>query len=186
MGMDPVTIGLIVAAASAAMSASAAQQQAKAQSRIARENAQAQVNELARQQYDINEKANEQKSDRIREAERELAAVRVASAEGFAMGDRVTGEIGYNEGLDLSRIEASRANQEEANISRMTAAAKGSIDQASIANMQAEHAQQSAFIGLIGSGVSIVGADYNRTLDRAAKSNTTAPTFSQYASQKWG
>lgn len=186
MGMDPVTIGLIIAAASAAMSAASAQQQAKAQARIAHDNAQAQVNELARQQYDINEKANEQKSDRIREAERELAAVRVASAEGFAMGDRVTGEIGYNEGLDLSRIESSRANQEEATISQMQAASKGAVDRASLANMQAKHAQQSAFIGLIGSGVSIVGSDYNRQVDLAAKNNTTAPTFSEYASKKWG
>lgn len=59
---------------------------------------------------DVNTAKAEEKTDRIRAAERELAALRVASAEGFSMGDRLLGEIAMFEGEDLSRIENSRKN----------------------------------------------------------------------------
>lgn len=181
MGMEALTIAAIaMSAVGAVMSSSAAADQASMQAEMAHQQAQAQVNELAQQQADVNAKANEEKSDRIRQAERELASARVASAEGFSMTNRLVGEIGYNEGLDLSRIESSRVNSTEAITSRMKAASAGAVNTAKLANAQASAASNSAFIGAIGSGMSIAGAGYDRAVKTAAANGTTAPTMNQY------
>lgn len=181
MGMDPFTIAaLALSMISAAASSAAASKNASMQAEMARNQAQAQVNELARQQTEVDDKANEEKSDRMRAAEKELASARVASAEGFSMGTRLAGEIGYNEGLDLSRIEATRVNNTEAIVSKMKAASAGAVNTAALANAQAKAASQSAFMGAIGSGVSIMGAGYDRAVKTATADKVAAPTVGQW------
>lgn len=180
MGWEIIAM-LAMSAVSGLSSANSASKQAEASAAMAQANAQRQIDELSRQESENNAKAAQEKSDRMRAAEKELAAARVASAEGFSMGDRLMQEIGYNEGLDLSRIETSRQNYSAAIKSRMNAAAFDANQQIKAADQQAKQASNSAFMGMIGSGISIVSGGYNQAIMKAAVDKTTAPTFSQWA-----
>lgn len=138
----------------------AAQNAANSQITAISQTTQAQMQELSRQEIDVNSKAAEEKSDRIRAAERELAALRVASAEGFAMGDRVAGEIGFFEGTDLSRIEGSRANaigKLQADQKALHTSAKSQI---SALKQQAKDAKKSAYVGALGNIAQMGAASY--------------------------
>lgn len=140
----------------------------------AQANAQAQSSALAiaeadRQQAETNRAANEQKSDRMRQAEADIARARVASAEGFGSLTREVAELGYLEGVDLSRIEANRAGQVNALQSRKNAAALGASVAQDNANRTADAAPTSVLLNSIGAGVQIGARQeyYDQAVERA-------------------
>lgn len=132
-------------------------------------NARAQA-EYTRQQEETNRGAAEQKSDRMRAADADLAMIRVASAEGFGMGARFTAEAGYLLGVDLSRIEANREGKVGAIQSQKGAsfvAAQGGIQSA---KNKSAAANDAFILKSIGSGVQIAGQyESNAKLDELLK-----------------
>ena len=107
MGIATAIILGVSAAVSIAGTVSAANAQIDA--------ADAQGEELTRQQEETNLISQEQRSDRARQASKDFASMTVAMAEsGGAAGQneqRFGGEIQYLNGLDLARIEGNRRNQ---------------------------------------------------------------------------
>lgn len=111
--------------------------------------------ELTREQQEVNRIAREEKSDRMRQAEADLARARSAAAEGFGMLHREVAELGYLEGLDLSRIESNRAAKVASLQSQKVAQSMGAANARSSAEATSRNAMTSAFIGTISSGVQI-------------------------------
>jgi hypothetical protein len=70
-------------------------------------------------------------------------------------------ELGYFEGMDLSRIEQNRTNKIASLEAQKTAVAVGARQSIIGVNNQESSAQTGAFLGTLGSGVRI-GADYYR------------------------
>lgn len=81
------------------------------QVRAAQEAANLQIQEGDRQRKEQNRIAQEKRSERVRVADRQFASMVTAMADsggGGHMTDRLAGEIGMYEGLDLARIEGNR------------------------------------------------------------------------------
>ncbi len=81
------------------------------QAAVAQQNKDAQK-ELTRQQKEVNRQAAEEKSDRVRKADRQFAsaivALEAAGGAGSQTEERFGTEIAGNAGLDLARIEGNR------------------------------------------------------------------------------
>src|SRR4051812_15935016 len=80
----------------------------------ANQNAAYRIAEDARQQAAINEQAGQQMGDRARQADRDASTLSVMMDERGASANamsRSVQELGYFEGLDLSRIEQARKNR---------------------------------------------------------------------------
>lgn len=128
--------------------------------------------ELSRQQREAHRVAAEGKSDRQRQMDNDLALIRTAGAEGFAMGGRLAGEAAYIAGIDLSRIEANRDGEIAALQSKKEAVSRGAQVDIEDARSRAKAASQSAFLGIIGSGIQIGANAYDRRLREKAAENT--------------
>lgn len=114
--MAPAAILVVMLAMTAiqtAMSMKAASDQQKSAEAAARR----QQDELKRQQRRADLVAQEQKSDKAREADREIGAIMAAAADNGSSGAaiaRMVGDVGGIEGLDVARIESNRAEGQAA------------------------------------------------------------------------
>lgn len=170
MGIETTLLiaSLAVAAASASMSFVESRQQAKAQQQMADENARAaneqaklQYGEIQRQQEETNEIAQQQKSDRVRQANQELGTLNVLAGERGASGSTLGAlatEVGYYEGLDISRIETSRKQNIASGEASKKAAQQGAINTINIAELQSKAAAKSVKFAGIGAGLQIAGS----------------------------
>jgi len=124
-----------------------------------------QIAELGRQQEEINRISSEQKSDRVRQAEREIGMLRVIAAEqGEGPGlFRQLQELAYFEGKDLSRLEGNRKAQVDSAQSSKVAVKQGAVNEMNQIRNQARTAKIMAGLDAIGAGVQIMS-------DRAATS----------------
>lgn len=116
-----------------------------------------QIEELQRQREVENEIADERRADRSREADRRAASLVAALSDGggataFNLG-RFSGEVGFFEGIDLSRIEGNRRRKVEALASRQRA-----VQTRALNTIDAKQSQQrSNFFGFLGSaGTSLI------------------------------
>ncbi|MQB00193.1 MAG: hypothetical protein GEU78_07865 [Actinobacteria bacterium] len=108
----PALIGLAIGAQfMGMMSANAAvDDQIEAQN----EQSRLEIEERDRQRTETGRQAQEQKSDRVREADQQFASMIVSLSEvggGDHTAGRFAGETGLYEGLDLARIEGNRRRQ---------------------------------------------------------------------------
>lgn len=172
---EPITAlaiaSTVAAGASAGASFVGAQQQASIAAQQARDaqaaalaNYEMVQEENTRLQVQVNESAAEQKSDRIRQANAELGALRVAADRGLSAAtiDSFAGEIGGMEGIDLSRVERQRERDVDALQTRKQAGLISyQSDIATIQNEARAAANQArgqaigAGLGFIGSGLQI-------------------------------
>jgi len=92
----------------------------------------AEIQEFDRQREEQDAVAAENKSDRVREADKQFASMITALADnggsGTAAEARFAGEIGFHEGLDLARIEGNRTRGDEALKSRQGASKNRAVD----------------------------------------------------------
>jgi hypothetical protein len=161
MGIETLAmigIGLTVAQgiAGAAQAASAA----KIQSAAIAANRDAQMQELTIQQQQAREDAEREKGDRAREADREIAALRVIAGETGGLGanfNQGVQEIGYYEGLDIARIESNRNRQIAAADRAKQNVARGAAYDIASVKQQRNAAITNAILGAAQSGVQIYG-----------------------------
>jgi hypothetical protein len=110
----------------------------------------AESKELTRQQEVANEIAQEDRSERVNEADRQqaaaLAGMEVVGGSGSANENRMLGEIGGNSGIDLARIEGNRRRE----VSSLEASK-------SAAKERAKGAISSSQLGFIGSALGNAG-----------------------------
>ena len=162
MGLDPsiltaISIGtsVLTGGAQIMMAQSAAQAQAEAANR----NTEAAYRELGIRQQEAIDKASQEKSDRAAQADRELAAIRVAMGESGGLGTvtayRTAVEAGASEGLDISRIEANRDREIAALQRSKEAAQMTGQNTASAAARSAQNAAISGVMNIAGSGLQI-------------------------------
>lgn len=159
LAIGQAAVGVVGAMAQAGQASS----QEAASNEAARKQTQAVYAEVARQQVEVNRVAAEQKSDRIRAANAELGAARNAAMERGVSGttmSAITRHIAHLEGADLSRIEANREANIQAGEATKTNAKNGLIESVNIAANQRSAATTSAFMGAVGSGLSIAGNYY--------------------------
>lgn len=179
MGIMELAVGgLLLSAVSTVSSIASANSAARGQARAAQETARLQVEEYRRQQSEVNRTSSEQKSDVIRQANRELGALRVTAASAGASGGsflNLVSEIGAIEGTNLSRLEANRKGQVGALEAAKSAAVSGASQAAALARNQARVSNIGSLLSFAGSGLQI-GADYNfrqTQLDLAQNPRTT-------------
>ncbi len=162
-------MGIGLMAAQIGMSIMAAAQKAKAAqatSRAIHEAEQLRVTELARQQGLVNIQAQEQRSDRVRAADVEFASAMVGLAETGAGGtttSRYASQVGFEEGIDLARIEANREEQIQGLVSEQEAADRRARNAASVASS----ARRAALFELAGAGLSIAASQKGAAQQRA-------------------
>jgi hypothetical protein len=112
--------------------------------------------ETQRQQDENNRIATEKKSDRIRAANQELGTIRAAAGEmGLASMTPFVVEVGYNEGADLSRIEANRQGQEDSLTAQAKAGQTAAMSNIQNAYGEANAVSTSALFKSIGHGLQL-------------------------------
>ena len=121
--------------------------------------------ENTRLQNEAIEIAEENKSDRMRQANAELGSIRVIEGLSDASRQALVINAAYNEGLDLSRIDKNLDRQNEALQSNKRAAKVGYLNATTLASNQASSSRTSAVMGFVGSGLSL-GVDYKKHQDR--------------------
>jgi hypothetical protein len=164
----------VVGAAGSFASMGAARSSAQAQADAASDQAEFQYKEITRQQEQVNETAAEQKSDRMRKAAQELGTLRVLAGERGASGSTFTSlaqEIGYFEGLDLSRIDTNRKNNIASGEASKEAARMGAAQTVSIASNQAKVAGIAGGLNIVGSGLQIGSGYYGQQAQLNALKN---------------
>jgi len=142
-----------------AVTAVSAFAQAGMQSAAANAQAEAANKEATRQQTEVNKQANQQKGDRARQADAQMGTLRVLAGERGQTGTstyfRQQLDLGYAEGLDLSRIESNR----KAKVDSLQADKANAVS-------SAKSTSQNAFIGAglstLGAGVQIGGGMYKQ------------------------
>lgn len=130
--------------------------------------------EVGRQQHEVNRIAAEQKSDRIRQANTDLAGARMSGMErgvSNATMSQFVRNVAYLEGADISRLERNRQSNIAAGEATKAKAKQGVIDGVNIANNQAAAATTSAWLGFAGSGLQIAGNYYNNQQQLSAAQN---------------
>lgn len=165
---------LALGAVSAFAQMGAARSAAADSAQIAASNFQAADKELTRQQTRVNEVAGERRSDRIARADRELGTLRVALGElGASRANAISlvSELGFVEGLDLSRINVSAADEVESLQSQKEAARRGATDTISAGRTAYSNARTGAILGLVGSGLAIGAGEYRRREELSVLSN---------------
>lgn len=114
-----------------------------------------QIDELTRQQKEVNEAAQADKGERARQADKEFASLVVSFAERGGLGTvnalRGGQEVGFNAGVDRQRIEANRQRQIDALQSKKTAAQYDALG----AIQTAQATKKSAMLGALGSSMQI-------------------------------
>ena len=163
-----ITTGLAVAqvglgVANSIAQANAAQQQYDATSAAAKKQIKATTAEIQRQEGEVAHIAAQQVSDRVRAANAELASARVAAMERGVSGTTMSAiarQIGYLEGADISRINENRDSNIAAGEASKASAKNGYLETIAIAGNQRNVANTSAFLGAVGSGLSIAGNYY--------------------------
>jgi hypothetical protein len=158
-----------------AMSQSAQAEQQAQDSKTAAAKQTAEIySEVGRQQTEVNRIAAEQKSDRIRAANLELAATRVAALERGVSGTTMSAlirNLAYLEGADLTRVESNRLSNIEAGEATKRSAKNGYIESVTIADNQKAAAQTSAWLGAAGSGLQIAGNYFQNSSQLNAMQN---------------
>jgi hypothetical protein len=118
-----------VTAATSAAAAGASNQALQAQLNAEGEGAQATINELARQRREANKQAEEDKSERARIGDRNVASIMAAMAEvgggGTQVAGRLSAEAAGDTALDLARIEGNRERRVQSLFSQQEAAFRG-------------------------------------------------------------
>ena len=130
--------------------------------------------EVHRQQGEVNRIASEQVSDRVRAANADLGAARVAAGERGVSGttmQAITRNIAYLEGADLARIDRNRQSNIAKGESQKRSAQNGYFEGVTIASNQAAVATTSAWLGAAGSGLAIAGNYFNNQSQLAAAQN---------------
>lgn len=143
--------------------AGAAHKQAEQAAQAAADTATHRMRELTRQQEEVQRIAREDRSDVMRRASQELGAIRVAAGEVGATDNaflRMVQELGYVEGVDLSRIESNRRNQIEALQEEKKAVSQGYLNTTRQLFNQARVQKTQAVLGFVGSALQI-GATYD-------------------------
>lgn len=172
MGIDPVSIGIGLSILQAGFGLISAGQQAKAAASAAQAEFDNKNRELTEQQKQADEEAKQKKGDRAREADRELATLRVIAGETGGLGTvtsgRLSGEAAYFEGLDLARIESNRSRQ-VASLQRQKEYAAGDAQRAAkSASASARSSAISAVMTGVGSGLQIYGRSQQQQAQTAA------------------
>lgn len=167
MGFDPFTAGLAIVSSGISLFGASKQKSAeKAATRAniesVEEQTELEIEELFRQQEFLIEKAQEDKSDRVREADALFASMIVAMADGGGAGSinqvRFGVEIGFNEGIDIARIESNRRREIEARQSGKQAALNRLKDAKRAGGIR-NKASSARFLGSIAStGLGLVSA----------------------------
>lgn len=138
MGMAFAQIGMSAIGAMGQMS------QARATSNAAIEQSRLEWQEYERQKVEATRQAQEQKSERAREADRKmgmmLAVMADNGAEGTSTVSRYAGEIGFLEGLDIARIEGNRRRELAALGSKQYASGVRALGTINAAGAQAQQA----------------------------------------------
>lgn len=114
--------------------------------------------ELTRQQREVNLQSAEARGDRIEQAERELALLRVVNAErgaGGSMGDRQILDLERIKGKDLGRIERGRVNEIDAIQSEKVSVATNTRNASRAASNKALAKVTESLLKATGSGVQI-------------------------------
>jgi hypothetical protein len=137
-GTELIILAAMVAvtAATSAAAASAQNKAMQAQLNAQGESAQSEINELARQRSEANKKAQEDKSERARIGDRDVASIMAAMAEVGGGGTQVAGRLGAeaagDTALDLARIEGNRESRVQSLFSQQEAAFR------SVGNLETE------------------------------------------------
>lgn len=158
-------VGMSLVQASQKQDAYAAQS-----AQIAQNNAAAQV-EYTRQQNAANEAAAQERSDRMREAEKELGLARVAAAEGIGtISMAAFKDAAYTAGLDLSRINTNLKGRVDSIQASKNATARSASDQIESNTRASEAAGVGGLMGAVGAGLQY-GArnEYRKTQEKIGK-----------------
>lgn len=176
---DPISAGLAIAQVGlgvwGAMDSSSRADKAKnsAEKKEARQFV-ATTTEITRQQNEVSRIAGEQKSDRIRQANIDLAGARMSGLERGVSGSTMSAfvrNIAYLEGADVARMERNRQSNIAAGEAAKVSARNGYFENVAIANNQASAASTSAWLGAAGSGLQIAGNYFNNQAQLAAAQN---------------
>lgn len=176
---DPISMGLAAGQlVIGGIGALTQQSNAKKAEASAKDTAQKQTaevfTEVARQQLEVNRISNEQKSDRIRQANTDLAGARMSAMERGVSGTtmaQIVRNVAYLEGADLTRMERNRLSNIAAGEAQKRSAKNGYFETVNIAANQASAATTSAWLGFAGSGLQIAGNYYNGQTQLAAAQN---------------
>ena len=158
MGFEILTLASLAFKAFSTIQANKAQDQI-AQQAVAQSDAE--VIELQRQRDERSEIAQEEKADRVREADQQFASMvtRLADVGGAGTQNeaRFAQEIGGFEGLDVARIESNRRRDVESIKSRQQVSQSRALDTVA-ATKGRKKANSLGFISsAVGAGVSISG-----------------------------
>lgn len=176
---DPISMGLaagqlVIGGIGALTQANNAKKAERSQKDAAQKQAASVFLEVGRQQLEVNRIANEQKSDRIRQANTDLAGARMSAMERGASGTtmaQIIRNVAYLEGADVARMERNRLSNIAAGETSKRNAKLGMIESVNIASNQASAATTSAWLGFAGSGLQIAGNYYNQQTQLAAAQN---------------
>lgn len=160
---------------SAFKQASAIEDQNQAELDAARINAAAASEELSRQQDEVREREEEQVSDRIRSARKELAAVTLAGLErgtGLNTIARLNNEVAYYEDLDISRIRNNADEDWESMEARKRSAQQNVANTETVTRNRTESAYLSARLGVVSTGLQIGSTLAKQKVSQAALANT--------------
>lgn len=109
--------------------------------------------ELTRQQQEGNRQAAEAKSDRQRQAEKELAFLQVSGADAgsgsMTMAQRVS-DLGFVEGQDLARLEANRAGRSDQLQSQKEGSREGVVNTITKGRNESQAATTGAYLQIAG------------------------------------
>ncbi|SFZ81660.1 hypothetical protein SAMN02983003_0620 [Devosia enhydra] len=176
---DPISMGLaagqlVIGGIGALTQANNAKKAERAQKDTAQKQTAEVFLEVARQQLEVNRIANEQKSDRIRQANTDLAGARMSGMERGVSGttmSQMIRNIAYLDGADVARMERNRLSNIAAGEASKRSAKNGFIESVNIAANQASAATTSAWLGFAGSGLQIAGNFYNQNTQLSAAQN---------------
>lgn len=149
--------GLAMSAVSTVAQISSANSAAAAQASAANQRLEYVYAENQRQQKRVNEIAEEEKSARVREANKQLGTLRASTELGLtgAAYNALVAATGYDEGLDLSAIEGNRKAQVAAIQASSVSENIQAANQITVASNQARAARTGAWLSFVGSGLQI-------------------------------
>lgn len=155
--------------------ASAIEDQNEAELRAAVLNAEAAREELSRQQEEVREREEEQVSDRIRSARKELATVTLAGLErgtGLNTIQRMNTEVAYYEDLDISRIRNNAEEDWESLEARKRSAQQNVTNTETVTRNSTDTAYLSARLGIASTGLQIGTSLLKQKVGQQALANT--------------
>ena len=166
MGAPLMVAGFLLSAAQTVSTISSARAEQKAQVAAANRNLEQQYKQLQLQQDQIAAEAQQDKTERSRQVDREIASLRVISGETGGLGtvtsQRLIGQAGYFAGLDLARIEGNRKRASDAVQQNKEAARVGALNTITDVTYKSYQTQRDAAFRFVGSGLQIYGDYSNR------------------------